>query len=176
VGATSADTQREIEEIRKDVTSAVGELRRRASRATDVKTQSTQLSGQAREHPAALAGAGLVVAGIGGALGVRAVLEARRRRRPEERLKRTMRSAAEELSERWERARDVLPLDFRLRDGDDDEGKSVQLERNDPSMIKKALWAALVATMVAAGGLLARRLSAAVWRAAMQEDPPTASV
>ena len=38
MGATAADTKREIEEIRKDVSSAVGELRRRVIRAVSPQT------------------------------------------------------------------------------------------------------------------------------------------
>ena len=43
-------------------------------------------------------------------------------------------------------------------------------------MIKRVLWAALVASVMAGAGLLARRVSAAVWKAAMKEDPPTANI
>jgi hypothetical protein len=43
-------------------------------------------------------------------------------------------------------------------------------------MIKKLLWSGLAASMMALGGLLARRLSATVWRTAMREEPPTRSV
>jgi hypothetical protein len=172
VGATAADTQREIEEIRKDVRSAVLELRKRARRTTNVKRQARHV----KENPAALGGVGLVVAGAVAVGAARAVAEARRRRRPEERLKRTVRSAAEELGERWERAREALPFDVRLSADDDDRGQSVQVERSNPNMVKRMLWAALVATVMAGAGLAARRVSAAVWRAAMNEEPPTANV
>jgi len=43
-------------------------------------------------------------------------------------------------------------------------------------MVKRLLWAALVAAMMAAGGLLARRVSATLWRQLMGEYPPAASV
>ena len=174
MGATSADTQREIEEIRKDITSATEELYKRARRLTDVRVSSEGV----KENPAAVGAAALAVVGIGGVAGARAYINYRRRQRPQERLKRTVRSAAEELGERWERARDAIPVELHLggRDEDDRDGKQPTIERKDPGMIKKMLWGTLVASMVAAGGLLARRLSAAVWRAAMNEDPPTKSI
>ena len=175
MGATSADTQREIEEIRKDISSAAEELGSRLRRMADVGRHSQRV----KENPAALAGLTLAVVGIGGAVATRAVLEQRRRQTPQERLKRTVRGAAEELSERWERAREALPLELHLgsRDDDDDKGgRPAEIRLKEPSMIKRILWGALVAAMVAAGGLIARRLSAAVWRATMKEEPPTASV
>ena len=174
MGATASDTQREIEEIRKDVTSAVGELNRRLRGLTDVRAHAAR----ANENPAALLGIGLTAVGVAGLFAVRAIVESRRRQRPSERLKRTMLSAAEGLGEQWERAREALPLDLHVggREDGDGRGHPVQIARSEPSMIKKVLWAALAATMMAGAGLLARRLSAAVWRAAMAEDPPTASV
>jgi hypothetical protein len=174
VGATASDTQREIEEIRKDVTSAVGELNRRLRGMTDVRAHVKR----ANENPAALLGIGLTAVGVAGVVGARAIVESRRRQRPSERLRRTMLSAAEELGERWERAREALPLELHVggREDDDGRGRPVQIAQREPSMIKKVLWAALAATMMAGAGLLARRLSAVVWRAAMAEDPPTAKV
>jgi hypothetical protein len=43
-------------------------------------------------------------------------------------------------------------------------------------MFKRMLWAGLVAMMMAAGGLAARRLSATIWRSTMGEAPPTKNV
>jgi hypothetical protein len=39
--------------------------------------------------------------------------------------------------------------------------------------MKRLLWAVLVAMMMAGAGLLARRLSATIWRTAVGEGPPT---
>lgn len=172
MGATASDTQREIEEIRKDVRSAVLELQRRARRTTDVKRQARHV----QENPAAVGGVGLLLTGLAAVFAARAIAEARRRRRPEERLKRTVRSAAEELGDRWERAREALPFEVRLGSDGEERGQSVEVERSNPNMVKRMLWAALVATLMAGAGLAARRVSALVWRAAMNEDPPTASV
>ena len=55
MGATAADTKREIEEIRKDVSSAVSELRGRVMRVVSPQTYLDF----ARENPAAILGVGL---------------------------------------------------------------------------------------------------------------------
>jgi len=44
------------------------------------------------------------------------------------------------------------------------------------SMGKRLMWAGLVMVMMAAAGLLARRMSATIWRTAIGEEPPTESV
>jgi hypothetical protein len=178
VGATAADTKREIEEIRKDVSSAVSELKRRVVRAVSPGTY-LEL---AREHPAAIAGAALGGLGIAGALVARSVAESRRRNRPTERLRRGVMAAAEELGESVQQAWAAvpsLPVEVRLGTGDakgEAETQPLTLAGSDPGMVKRILWAGLVAVMMAAGGLVARRLSATVWRAAMGEAPPTKNV
>jgi hypothetical protein len=40
-------------------------------------------------------------------------------------------------------------------------------------MAKRLMWASLVVVMMAAAGLLARRMSATIWRTAIGEEPPT---
>jgi hypothetical protein len=42
--------------------------------------------------------------------------------------------------------------------------------------LKRLMWALLVAGMMAAAGLLARRMSATIWRTAIGEAPPTENV
>jgi hypothetical protein len=174
LGATSADTQREIEEIRKDVSSAVGELEVRLIRAASPQTY-LEL---ARENPAAVVGMGLAGLGVAGAFLARAFVQARKRNRPAERLRRTVQDVAEGLGEQLGRAREVIPVGLRIGTADADEsgGTQLQVTGSQPSMVKRLLWAALVAAMMAGGGLVARRLSAMLWRQLMSEDPPTASV
>jgi hypothetical protein len=174
LGATSVDTQREIGEIRKDVASALDELDARVRGTFDVASHARA----AQDSPMTLAGVAVVGLMVGGFVAYKVVANARRRRRPEERLKRTMREAADELSERFERAREAMPVGIRLHAGgdDDDENRTLEVQGSDPSMLKRILWATLAATMMAGAGLLARRLSAAVWKAAMNEEPPTAKV
>jgi hypothetical protein len=179
VGATAADTKREIEEIRKDVSSAVSELQRRVTRAA---SPSTYLN-FARENPAAMLGVGLGAASLASVVIARSIMESRRQNRPSERLKRTVRGAAEELSETAQRAWAAvpsLPVEVRVGQGDakdsDKDSSNVQLPGSNPSMVKRALWGGLVAAMMAGGGLLARRVSAAICRSAMGEAPPTKNI
>lgn len=178
MGETAADTQREIEQIRLDVLSATRELEHRLGNALSPSTYVDI----ARENPAAVAG--IVVAGIGiaGALVVREIVERQRRNRPTERLRRTVHGVAEGLGEQFERAREALPTSIPLgfhigaSDDKDDQTTQLQIPGSQPNMLKRILWAGLVAGMMAGGGLLARRVSAIIWRKAMREEPPTKSV
>jgi len=178
LGETAADTQREIEEIRKDILSATRELEHRLGRATSPGTY-VEL---ARENPAAVAGVAVVGLGAAAALVVREILERRRRNRPTERLRRTVHGVTEGLGEQLERAREALPTSIPLgirigsSDDKDDESGRVHVPGSQPNMMKRMLWAALVAAMMAGGGLLARRVSAIIWRQAMREEPPTKGV
>jgi hypothetical protein len=177
VGATAADTKREIEEIRKDVTSAVSELKRRVLRAVSPKTYLEF----AQDNPAAIVGIGLGGLSLAGVALARSIAESRRRNRPSERLRRNVMSAAEQLSQGAQQAWAAvpsLPVEVRLgtRDANDADHQEVKASGSDPSMLKRMLWAALVAMMMAAGGLAARRLSATIWRQTMGEAPPTKNV
>jgi hypothetical protein len=178
VGATAADTKREIEEIRKDVLSAVSELKLRVERAVSPTTYLEF----AKENPAAVVGVGLAGLTLAGVSLARSAAESRRQNRPAERLRRTAMGAVEELSEGAQRAwaaMPSLPVEVRLGTGDAKDSDQQQLQvikGSDPSMFKRALWAGLVAAMMAGGGLLARRLSATIWRTTMGEAPPTKNI
>jgi hypothetical protein len=179
VGATAADTKREIEEIRKDVSSAVGELRRRVTRAVSPRTYVEM----ARDNPAAVLGIGLGAVSLAGFQVARSIAENRRQNRPSERLKRTVAGAAGDLTETAQRAwaaMPSMPVSVRLGTGDangsDNQNVNLKVTGSEPSMLKRALWAGLVAIMMAGGGLLARRVSATIWRSTMGEAPPTKNV
>jgi hypothetical protein len=179
VGETAADTRREIEEIRKDVASAVGELQRRVVRVVSPRTYLDF----ARDNPAAILGVGLGAASLAGVALARSIAESRRQNRPSERLRRGVMSAAESLTETAQQALSAIPsLPVEVHLGTSDAKGSTQedakltVKRSDSSMLKRALWAGLVAAMMAGGGLLARRLSATIWRSAMGEAPPTKNV
>jgi hypothetical protein len=177
VGATAADTKREIEEIRKDVSSAVSELRRRIARAVSPRTYLEF----AQENPAAVVGVGLGGLSLAGIALARSVAESRRRNRPTERLRRGVMGAAEQLSEGVQQAWSAvpsLPVEVRIgtRDADGTEQQATTSSGSDQGMFKRMLWAGLVAMMMAAGGLAARRLSATIWRSTMGEAPPTRNV
>jgi hypothetical protein len=178
LGETAADTQREIEQIRLDILSATRELEHRMARAASPSTYVDA----ARDNPAAVAGIVLAGLAVGGVFLAREIIERRRRNRPAERLRRTVYGVAEGLGEQIEHAREYLPtsipLGLRIGSGDDKDGDParMQVPGSQPSMIKRMLWAGLVAGMMAGGGLLARRVSAMIWRQAMREEPPTKSV
>jgi hypothetical protein len=177
VGATAADTKREIEEIRKDVSSAVSELKQRVMRAVSPVTYLEF----ARENPAAIVGVGLGALSVAGVLVARSMAESRRQQRPSEPLRRSVMGAAEDLGEGVQRAwaaMPSLPVEVRVgtRDANGSEEHEVTLTGSNPSMVKRMLWAALVAMMIAGGGLVARRLSATIWRTTMGEAPPSKNV
>jgi hypothetical protein len=179
VGATAADTKREIGEIRKDVSSAVGELKRRVVRAVSPATY-VEL---ARDNPAAVLGIGLGAVSLAGFAVARSIAENRRQNRPGERLRRSVIGAAEDLTESAQRAWAAvpsLPVSMHLgtadANGSENKNATLQVTGKEPSMLKRVLWAGLVAAMMAGGGLLARRLSATIWRSAMGEAPPTKNV
>jgi hypothetical protein len=177
VGATAADTKREIEEIRKDVSSAVSELKKRVLRAASPRTY-LEL---AQENPAAVLGVGMLAVSLAGVAVARSVAESRRQQRPTERLRRGVMDAAEELGDAAQRAWAAVPsLPVEVRVGTagakDADQQPMTLKGSNPGMIKRALWAGLVALMMAGGGLAARRLSATIWRSTMGEAPPTKNV
>ena len=177
MGATAADTKREIEEIRKDVLSAVSELKRRVKRAVSPQTYLEF----AQENPAAVVGVGLGGLSLAGIALARSIADSRRRNRPSERLRRGVMGAAEQLSEGVQHAWAAvpsLPVEVRVgtRDAKDSEKQATVASGSDQGMFKRILWAGLVAVMMAGGGLLARRLSATIWRSAMGEAPPTKNV
>lgn len=177
MGATAADTKREIEEIRKDVSSAVSELKRRVVR---VFSPGTYLE-FAQENPAAVVGVGLAGLSLAGVAVARSIAESRQRNRPTERLRRGVMGAAEQLTEGVQQAWSAvpsLPIEVRVgtRDAKEDDKQSISLPGSDQGMFKRILWAGLVAVMMAGGGLAARRLSATIWRSTMGEAPPTKNV
>lgn len=177
MGATAADTKREIEEIRKDVSSAVSELKRRVIRAVSPATYLEF----AKENPAAIVGVGLGGLSLAGIAVARSIAESRRQNRPSERLRRGVLGAAEQLSEGAQQAWAAvpsLPVEVRLgtRDANEPDQRSSTNSGSDQGMFKRMLWAGLVAVMMAGGGLVARRMSATIWRSAMGEGPPTKNV
>ena len=177
MGATAADTQREIEELRKDVSSAVSELKRRVTRALSPRTYVEY----AQENPAAIIGGGLAGLSRAGVLMARSVAQSRRPATPAERFRSSVMDAAGSLAEGAQRAWSAAPsLPAEVRTGTGDakapDTKQLMLKRSDPGMLKRMMWAGLVAMMMAAGGLAARRVSATIWRSAMGEAPPTKNI
>jgi hypothetical protein len=97
----------------------------------------------------------------------------RESRKPVNRLKRRAGEVADEVGERWGHTREKIP--YRLvRNAREDE--PVDASPEEPSMVKKLFWMALSAGAIALAGILARRVSSAIWEAVMHEPPPTARV
>jgi hypothetical protein len=106
-------------------------------------------------------------------LAYNAVSDYRESRKPVNRLKRRAGDVADEFSERWSHTREAIPYRF-VRNSREDE--SVDASREEPGFVKKLLWMALSAGVIALAGLLARRVSSAVWEVVMHEPPPSAKV
>jgi hypothetical protein len=109
-----------------------------------------------------------------GALAYNALNAYRESRKPVNRLKRRAEHLAEDVETRWRRASDRLPLRVSVNTSHEDE--PMEQRGYEPGMMKKLMWMALSAGAIALAGLLARRLSAAVWQGVMHEPPPTAKV
>jgi hypothetical protein len=200
MGETAADTEREIKQIRGDMTAAVEELDRRVrgtlrtaakveARLTSPRTRD-ELVEQARDNPSLLGVAGMVAAGAV-AYGAWALVSGiRERNTPQNRLRRRVQHAGGELSEKLaegvessrrqlDRARQrslVLKLD--PEDGGYVRVSDARLEplnkkRGKSPVIKKLVWAALLSVFMAVGSVVARRVANSVWHAMVHEDPPT---
>jgi hypothetical protein len=200
MGETAADTEREIKQIRGDMTAAVEELDRRVrgtlrtaakveARLTSPRTRD-ELVEQARDNPSLLGVAGMVAAGAV-AYGAWALVSGiRERNTPQNRLRRRVQHAGGELSEKLaegvessrrqlDRARQrslVLKLD--PEDGGYVRVSDARLEplnkkRGKSPVIKKLVWAALLSVFMAVGSVVARRVADSVWHAMVHEDPPT---
>lgn len=201
MGAKPEDTQREITRLRGDMTAALDELESRVrgglrkvatveARIASVRAGEDVVE-RARDNPTMLGVAGMVGAGAV-AYGAFAVLRGlRERSKPQNRLKRRVRGLGDELSGRLgegvqgsrrqlERARQhalLLKLDpqaggyVRVVDA---RLESLNKKRGTSTVIKKFVWAGLLAVFMALGSVVARRVADTVWRAAVHEDPPTA--
>jgi hypothetical protein len=162
VGKTSAGTEREIESVRDDITAALGELERRTRRVID-------LSAQARRHPVVL---GVVAAGVVAGsswAGYRTFDHFRERRKPVNRLRRRAGRLVDDVDDRLARGRQSLRRYMR-------EDEELDTRRQEPGLVKNLIWMGLTTGAVALFGLLARRVSAGLWKAFMHEPPPTSKV
>src|SRR6266542_2040597 len=159
MGATPADTEREIGRLRGDMTDALAELQRRLkggvrgiagaeARISTARTQ-RQLTAQARDNPTLLGEAGV---------------ELSRR----------------QLERQIERAKPrglllkVEPEDggyMRVTDARLDVPAAKNKGRQD--VIKKLLWAGFLSVFMAVSSVLARRVAGTVWKVTVREDPPT---
>jgi hypothetical protein len=199
MGQRPEDTQHEIARLRGDMSAAIAEVERRVrggvrgvtsteARITSSRTRE-ELASKARENPRILGVAGVVAAAAVG-YGVYAMVNGlRERQKPQNRLRRgvkTVRGRAEkrvgESRKRLEevRQRGVLvklePEDggyMRLTDARLDLAPLKNKKRGQTTVIKKLVWAGLLSVFMAVSSVLARRVAMQVWRAAVHEDPPT---
>lgn len=196
MGARPEDTQHEIATLRGDMSAAIAEFERRLrgglrgvasaeARVTSARTRE-DLASRARENPSLLGVAGVVaVAAVGYGL-YAAVSGVRNRQKPQNRLRRQVRtvrgrveSRVGESRKQLERARQrgiLLKLDpedggyMRLTDA---RLEPLGKKRGQTTVIKKIVWAGLLSVFMALSSVLARRVAGQVWRATIHEDPPT---
>ena len=192
MGATPADTEREINRLRGDMSAAIEEVERRLRGGmrgvATTEARITTVRG-ARENPTLVGVAGVVVAGalVYGAFAV--INRARERGKPQNRLKRGVQHVREELTERAEESRRQLeqslprgvllklePEDggyVRVSDARLEPSKPATKKRGRSTLIKKLIWAALLSIFMAVGSVLARRVAEAAWKSMVHEEPPT---
>ncbi len=207
MGATPADTERQITHLRGDMTAAIEEIERRVrgglrgvasaeARLTSARAREDVVA-RARDNPTWLGVAGVVVAG-GVAYGAYALVNTlRERRKPQNRLRRGVRNVRDELSGRvgrlgegvddsrrqlgsvWQQRGLLLKLDpedggyVRLSDARLEPLNKKSRRKGQSTVIKKFVWAGLLAVFMALGSVLARRVADQVWKATVREDPPT---
>ena len=197
MGATAADTEREIGQLRGDMSAALSEVQRRlrggfrgvagAEARVSTTRMGDNVATQARQNPTLLGVAGVVaVAAVG--YGVFAAANAlRERQRPQNRLKRRVKEVRREVGERVDESRRqldrVLPRGLLLKLDREKGGymrvtearveRPIDKQKERADVIKKLVWAGLLSVFMALGSVLARRVAGGVWRATVHEDPPT---
>jgi len=189
MGATPADTEREINRLRGDMSAAIEEVERRLRGGlrgvATTEARITSVRG-ARENPTLVGVAGVVAAGAV-AYGAYVLINGmRQRNKPRNRLKRGVQHVREELTERAEESRrqleQSLPRGVLLKLEPEDGGymrvSDARLEpskkkRGRSTLIKKLIWAALLSIFMAVGSVLARRVAEAAWKSMVHEEPPT---
>lgn len=202
MGATSADTQREIERLRGDFDDALGELKRRVGGGLGgVATTDARISGvrsgqqvservatlvtSVKEDPGRMSVVGAVAVAVAGYALYSAVDRWRESRRPRSRLKRRIRSVREDLGERAEEtrrlARRAREKGVMLRLGGEDsesvrltdrEGKSLKKDKPRRSEVLKNLLWAAMLALFMAFGSVIARRGAGAVWQATLREPP----
>ena len=185
MGQTAADTQREIEGLRLEITDAASELDKRVTEMLDVRARANDVKGWAlrmvEERPK-------VVAGIGGGIALGTVFLAANSVRSRRKQKTAAaRLAAFRESSQGEATRLVEEALAQARVllaasgtsltnlATSDSSNNEPIIKSEPSMVKKIIWTALTAGSLAVAGIVARKISTSVWQAIMHEEPPTMS-
>jgi hypothetical protein len=164
MGETAVETRREIDQLRSEMTQLIEELEQRARLAADVRAQ-------VAANPVVV---GLLGAALTSALGGTVFIALRSRQRKQEEEARIDHRAAELLG--LLRKHVKPPVSVEIVTDDRDPRRRRERHRappaRDPGAIKKVLWAALTAGLMALATMLARRLTETVWERAMHEVPP----
>ena len=153
---TSAETKREIEELRAQTTTLLVEIEGRVRHTLDVRAR-------IREHPQVVAGLGV---GLSAGLGLGTFLVYRQvqaRRTARRRAQQSWRVAAEQLAEN-------LPFRISPRDGQVDFA-NLQVEK-EPSLPQRLIWTVLATGSTALASYLARQLTESLWQKGFGEPPP----
>ncbi len=151
MGKTAAEVQREIEELRRDTDQVLVELELRARNALDWRSQ-------VRRHPAIAAGAGIALVGGLALAGYASYGRIRVRKKPVGVARRQLGVAEEVFAE------PKKGLTWR--------SLPAMTERSDENLLKRVLYAALTAGVVALATFMARRAVDTIWSKTMQERPP----
>lgn len=148
-------------------TSVVAGVSERVNDAAEAVSHVTQeMPEPIRDHPMAVtyAAVGLTAGVVGFAASMISIarrpgakdLAARRGRRT--------RRAADETLRGWQGRIRGLRRDAR--------DVRLVVTREEPSMVKRVLWAGLASVMATLGSLLFKRMTASMWRTTMKEEPP----
>jgi hypothetical protein len=201
MASTPADTEREIDQLRGDMTAALDEVERRLRGGVRgiAGTEARITSGRARQdmaqrakqNPTLLGVVGVVMVGAVG-YGIYTALKSRQESKlPQNKLKRRVENVRHELRgrveekveasrKRLERAKQssfLVKLDpedggyMRIVDARLETPLDKNKERQD--VIKKLVWAGVLSVFMAVGSVLARRVAGSVWKVTVREDPPT---
>ncbi len=164
MGETPADTEREINHLRGDMSAALEEIERRLRGGLrSVATAEARITSVRATEDFVL-------------------------KRGVKQVRGELSETAERVAERLEQSRHqlergLLPSGVLLKLEPEDGGyvrvSDARLEppankkRGRSPVIKKFIWAALLSIFMALGSVLARRLADSVWRATVREEPPT---
>lgn len=193
IGELRSDATAALGELRARLAGGAATVARAEARITSVRTRA-QATAQVRERPIVAVAAGGVALAVLGVAAFAAYQRGQERKKPRNVLKRRVRGARGELESRLEgplgriedlrkraeeaRERGLLlkveregdgylrVLDARLDMPNTSEGKRQEV-------LKNVVWAALLAIMMAASGVVGRRLATSVWRTMLREDPPS---
>jgi hypothetical protein len=184
MGQTAADTQREIDGLRLEITDAASELDKRVTEMLDVRARAQDLMSwglrMAEEQPKVVAGVGAGIT-LGAALLMANSIRSRRKKKTAAaRLAAFQESAHGEAARLIEnavaQARGVLAASgSSLTNLATVEPSEQHVVTSEPSMVKKLIWTALTAGSLAVAGIVARKISTSIWQALMHEEPPTTS-